>query len=103
MLEGRRFTVYTDYKPLTFALRRITDPWTPRQCQQLRYIAELISDLCHMAGAKNIIANTLSRLLTQSGPSELTNVHAGVNALSRSLAATVAAGPHLDLPAIAAA
>jgi RNase H-like domain found in reverse transcriptase len=30
-LEGRRFTLYTDHKPLTFALRQVADPWTARQ------------------------------------------------------------------------
>jgi hypothetical protein len=30
-LEGRQFTLYTDHKPLTFALQRVSDPWTARQ------------------------------------------------------------------------
>jgi len=35
MLEGRRFTLYTDHKPLTTAVRRSTEPWTAKQCRQL--------------------------------------------------------------------
>ncbi len=28
MLEGRPFTIYTDHKPLTFALGKVSEPWT---------------------------------------------------------------------------
>ena len=30
MLEGRRFVIYTDHKPLTAAINRTSDPWTAR-------------------------------------------------------------------------
>ncbi len=45
MLEGRQFTLYTDHKPLTTAVRRLTEPWTAKQCRQLAYIAEFTSDI----------------------------------------------------------
>jgi hypothetical protein len=28
MLEGQRFTIFPDHKPLTYALGRVSDPWT---------------------------------------------------------------------------
>jgi hypothetical protein len=31
MLEGHRFIIFTDHKPLTYALSRVSDPWTTRQ------------------------------------------------------------------------
>jgi hypothetical protein len=31
MLDGREFSILTDHKPITFALARATDAWTPRQ------------------------------------------------------------------------
>jgi hypothetical protein len=61
MLEGRRFTVYTDHKPLTSALHRVSEPWTARQQRHLAYIAEYTSDLRHVAGLANVVADTLSR------------------------------------------
>ena len=30
-LEGRKFAVWTDHKPLTFALHRVSEPWTAPQ------------------------------------------------------------------------
>ncbi len=61
MLEGRRFMLFTDHKPLTTAVRRMTEPWTAKQCRQLAYIAEFTSDIQHIAGSDNVVADTLSR------------------------------------------
>jgi cleavage and polyadenylation specificity factor subunit 1 len=61
MLEGRRFTIFTDHKPLTYALQRTSDPWSARQARQLSYLAEYTDDIQHIAGEENIVADTLSR------------------------------------------
>jgi hypothetical protein len=61
LLEGRRFVVYTDHKPLTHAIACVSDPWTARQCRQLAYVAEYTSDIRHITGSANIVADTLSR------------------------------------------
>jgi hypothetical protein len=63
MLEGRKFVVYTDHKPLTSVLKRVYEPWTARQQRHLAYIAEYTSDLRHIAGVSNMVADTLSRPL----------------------------------------
>jgi transposase InsO family protein len=61
MLEGRRFRLYTDHKPITFALSKAAEPWTAHQCRHLSYIAEFTGDIRHIARQDNVVANTLSR------------------------------------------
>ena len=59
-LEGRKFCIFTDHKPLTFALTSSTDR-SPRQTRQLSYIAEFTGDVRHIKGERNIVADALSR------------------------------------------
>jgi hypothetical protein len=60
MLDGRRFAVFTYHKSLTFALLWVADPWMASQCRQLSYVAEFTSDIRHIPGAANEVADTLS-------------------------------------------
>jgi cleavage and polyadenylation specificity factor subunit 1 len=60
-LEGRQFYIVTDHKPLTFALSKSADAWSPRQQRQLSAIAEYTTDIRHVAGAENVVADALSR------------------------------------------
>ena len=61
MLEGRHFTVYKDHKPLVAALRRVSPPWSPRQQRQLAFISEYTTDVRHVPGKDNLVADALSR------------------------------------------
>ena len=60
-LEGRQFQLWTDHKPLLAALHRVSEPWTPRQQRQLSFIAECTSDVIHVPGVSNVVADALSR------------------------------------------
>ncbi|KAK3756460.1 hypothetical protein RRG08_063126 [Elysia crispata] len=62
-LEGRSFTLYTDHKPLTPALRSQTDR-APRQTRHLSLIAEFTSNIQHIKGKFNVVADALSRINT---------------------------------------
>ena len=74
MLEGRPFTLYTDHKLLNFALSKAAEAWTARQSRHLSYIAEFTSDIRHVAGLDNVVADTLSRPLPAAS--------GGVNAIA---------------------
>ena len=62
-LEGRSFTLYTDHKPLTSALRSQTDR-SQRQTRHLSFIAEFTSNILHIKGKFNVVADALSRINT---------------------------------------
>lgn len=61
-VEGRQFQVFTDHKPLTYALSSSSDKWTPRQERQLSYISEFTQNLRHIDGKHNVVADALSRI-----------------------------------------
>ena len=60
-LEGRQFQIWTDCKPLVYALTRKSNHHSPRVVRQLSYIAEFTSDIRHIIGHENSPADALSR------------------------------------------
>ncbi len=51
MLEGRPFTIYTNHKPLTFALGKVSELWMAMQSRRLSYVAEFSTDIRHIPGS----------------------------------------------------
>ncbi|CAD7085746.1 unnamed protein product [Hermetia illucens] len=70
-LEGRPFTVFTDHKPLTFALKQKPDKASPRQLRHLSFISQFTSDIQHVSGKDNIVADALSRVSEVNIPASL--------------------------------
>ena len=62
MLEGKEFTCYTDHKPLIFAFSQQSEKASPRQARQLSYISQFTTDIRHVSGPENVVADTLSRI-----------------------------------------
>lgn len=62
MLEGRPFTVFTDHKPLIFAFSQNTDKTPPRRARQLDFIGQFTTDIQHLPGRENEVADVLSKV-----------------------------------------
>ena len=62
MLEGRAFCVYTDHKPLTYALQFKPDRHSPREVRQLDDISQYTNDIHYVRGKHNTAADALSRM-----------------------------------------
>lgn len=62
MVEVRSFIVFTDYKPLIFAFRQKLEKCSPRQFRYLDYIGQFTTDIRHIAGVNNTVADALSRV-----------------------------------------
>ncbi|RUS81700.1 hypothetical protein EGW08_010562 [Elysia chlorotica] len=73
-LEGRHFASYTDHKPLVGAMSKLSDPWSARQQRQLFYISEFSTDIRHISGKTNVVADCLSRTITDAEKLG-TNIH----------------------------
>ena len=71
MLDGRNFTIYTDHRPLVHAFDQNLEKATPRQLRHLQYIAEFSTDIRHISGKENIVADAMSRINTIVTPSML--------------------------------
>ena len=54
--------ILTDHKPLTFALTKSGDRANQRQCRQLDFISQYVSDIRYIKGADNAVADALSRV-----------------------------------------
>lgn len=62
MVEARRFKIYTDHKPLTFAFTSRRDKCSPRQFRYLDFISQFSTDIQYVAGKNNVVADALSRV-----------------------------------------
>lgn len=62
MLEARDFIIFTDHKPLSCAASQRRNNCSPRQFNQLEFILQFTSDIRHISGEQNIVADCLSRV-----------------------------------------
>lgn len=67
-LEGRQFCIFTDHKPITYAFKQRPEKASPRQLRHLDYIGQFTTDIRHISGKNNVVADTLSRVQTIRTP-----------------------------------
>lgn len=68
-LEGRNFVIKTDHQPLTHAFKQNVERASPRQLRHLDLISQFTTEIVHVAGSENTVADALSRLNAISAPS----------------------------------
>jgi hypothetical protein len=61
LLDWRKFHILSNHKPLTKTMHRVLDQWMARVQRQLSFLVELTSDVRHIAGKANVVADTWSR------------------------------------------
>lgn len=62
LVEGQNFIILTDHKPLTYAFQQKSEKASPRQLRQLSYIAQFTTQIEHIGGTDNVVADSLSRI-----------------------------------------
>lgn len=67
-IEGQNFILYTDHKPLTFAVQQNLEKCSPRQFRYLDFISQYITDIRYIQGAENKVTDALSRVEAISCP-----------------------------------
>lgn len=71
MLEAREFIIFTDHKPITYAFRKKVDTSSPRQFRYLNFIGQFSTDIQHISGRDNIVADALSRITSIDVPTNI--------------------------------
>ena len=69
---GIPFTILTDHKPLVGAMRKQHERDIPRESRHLSFLSQFTTDIRHVAGAQNVIADALSRCHDQEEAEGLT-------------------------------
>lgn len=74
MVEARDFTIFTDHKPLTYAFHSRKENCSPRQFRHLDFVSQFTTDIRHISGKDNVVADTLSRIEEIAQPIDLEQV-----------------------------
>lgn len=61
-LEGREFIIFMDHKPLTHVMGSNSSSRLPHEDRYLRYISQFTTDIQHIIGINNTVADALSRI-----------------------------------------
>jgi cleavage and polyadenylation specificity factor subunit 1 len=62
MLKARHFVIFTDHKPITYSFQQKRDKCSPRQFNHLDFVAQFTTDVRHISGQDNVVADALSRV-----------------------------------------
>jgi hypothetical protein len=68
ILEARHFTILTDHNLLTSSFQKKRDKYSPTNFKHLDYISQFMTDIRHISGQENIVAEALSRVEAIAAP-----------------------------------
>jgi cleavage and polyadenylation specificity factor subunit 1 len=68
MVEARHFTIFTEHKPITYALQQKRDKYSPRQFNHLDFVAQFTTHIRYICGQDNVVADTISRVESVTVP-----------------------------------
>ena len=63
-LDGRAFVIFTDHKALVSAIGSGSSSYSPRELRHLDFICQFTTDIRHVPGQDNVVADTLSRTIS---------------------------------------
>ena len=63
-VEGREFILFTDHRPLVSAVGCSSDRHAPRETRHLDFVSQFTTDVRHVPGRNNVVADALSRITT---------------------------------------
>ena len=92
MLKANHFIIYTDHKQLCFAFHERKSNCSPRQYRHLDFISQFTTDIRHISGQDNVVADTLPRVDELQMPVSLEAI-----ASSQTADADLAIIPHNNL------
>lgn len=61
-LAAQHVTIYTDHKPITYAFSQRREKLPPVQLNQLSFISQFTTDIVHVKGVDNTVADAMSRI-----------------------------------------
>lgn len=62
ILEAQHVTIFTDHKPITYAFQQRREKLPPAQLNQLSFISQFSTDIVHVKGEDNVVADAMSRI-----------------------------------------
>jgi hypothetical protein len=81
MLEASHFNIFTDHKPITYAFQQKRDKCSPRQFNHLDFVAQFATDMRHISGQDNVVADALSLVKSVTAPPSYDGLAAEVSLL----------------------
>ena len=74
-LKGRPFTVLTDHKPFCYSLATSSSRHSPREIRHLAFTSEFTTDIQHISGVDNPVADAFSRVNALTVPEQDLNLN----------------------------